>query len=124
MISLMYMRKYLIAFILLFLSGCATYSNKNEMVGNPTTGFIWVNAIEKEGIVNLEEEVLPQTGSRLGAESVYRYTLTPIRDGETRIEFSYLRPWEGVPIRRVTYLVTVEKGRMRIENMEKQEENC
>lgn len=112
------MRKYLIPFLLLVLVGCATYSNKLEkhieLEGNPTTGYLWVNTIEIEGIVNLKEEILSPKKGLVGGPSIFRYTLTPLSVGNTYINFEYMRPWEGNPISRKRFLVTVSKDGMDV----------
>lgn len=118
MLSLMYMRKYLIPFLLIILVGCATYSNKLEnkikLEGNPTTGYTWVKTIEKEGIVNLEERILPLEPNIVGGPSIFEYTLMPISVGHTYIKFEYMRPWEGVAIKSRHFSVTVYEDSLEV----------
>ena len=114
MLSLLYMRKYLIIFMLLVFTSCATYSNKEvsfiKLDGNPTTGYMWYYSMEKGGIVNLREEVALSESRLVGAPAEYRYIIEAIGEGSERIFFEYRRPWEEEAIERRTYLVTVSDG--------------
>jgi predicted secreted protein len=87
-----------------------------ELVGNPTTGFVWEYEIANPGII---EEVSNEfiAGGRgdddidiAGAGGIYNFTFKGVAQGETLVTFKYHRPWEEdvPPEETVTFIAVVD----------------
>ena len=109
-------------FVIISLSSCASTRFQSEettiqMKGNPTTGYNWFYKISDESIIAVEENVKYLGDDMIvGAPSMFTYTITSLKPGQTILHFEYKRPWETVePIETKDYYVTVtENGKIKI----------
>ena len=88
-----------------------------HMKGNPTTGYNWFYEISNESIIAVEENVKYLGDDMIvGAPSMFTYTITALKPGQTTLHFEYKRPWETVePIETKDYYITVdENGKIKI----------
>ena len=88
-----------------------------QMKGNPTTGYNWFYEISDESIITVEENVKYLGDDMIvGAPSMFTYTITSLKPGQTTLHFEYKRPWETVePIETKDYYITVtENGKIKI----------
>ena len=62
---------------------------------NPTTGFSWEAAQDRE-LFSIQDEYVadPQDEPVSGAGGVQIFTLTPVKSGTVQVTLTYLRPWE------------------------------
>ena len=77
---------------------------------NPTTGYEWQAEINLEYIELAGREYSPAIPELIGSGGQETFTFLALKSGETKIEFSYLRPWEeGVaPIKEKVYSIIIE----------------
>ncbi len=108
--------------VVLTLTSCAStrFASDEKTIqlkGNPTTGYNWFYQISDDSIIAVEEYV-KYLGDDLivGAPSMFTYTITSLKPGQTTIHFEYKRPWETVePIETKAYLIIVaENGKITI----------
>ena len=110
-------------FVIISLSSCVSTRFQSEettiqMKGNPTTGYNWFYEISDDSIIAVEENVKYLGDDMIvGAPSMFTYTITSLKSGQTTLHFEYKRPWETVePIETKNYFITVvEKGKIKIE---------
>ena len=89
-----------------------------QLKGNPTTGYNWFYQISDDSIIAVEEYVKYLGDDMVvGAPSMFTYTITSLKPGQTTLHFEYKRPWETVePIETKDYIITVaENGKIKIE---------
>ena len=89
-----------------------------QLKGNPTTGYNWFYQISDDSIIAVEEYVKYLGDDMVvGAPSMFTYTITSLKPGQTTLHFEYKRPWETVePAETKEYIITVdEKGKIKIE---------
>ena len=112
----------LCGFVIALLASCASTDfkaekNTIELKGNPTTGYSWFYEIEDDSVISIEEDV-KYLGSKgmVGAPSLFTYTVTARKSGNTKITFEYKRPWETQPaLETKVYKVSVDdQGRLVI----------
>ena len=109
--------------VVLALTSCVSTRFQSEettiqMKGNPTTGYNWFYEISDESIIAVEENVKYLGDDMIvGAPSMFTYTITALKPGQTILHFEYKRPWETVePIETKNYFITVvENGKIKIE---------
>lgn len=66
-----------------------------ELNGNATTGYSWVYTADPEGIVKeVSSEYLPEEEGKTGAPGVFVFVFEGVKEGETTLNFSYVRSWE------------------------------
>ena len=108
--------------VIALFASCASTSFKAEkktieLKGNPTTGYSWFYEIEDDSVISIEEDVkyLGANGM-VGAPSLFTYTVTARKAGNTKITFEYKRPWETQPaLETKVYEVSVDdQGRLVI----------
>lgn len=96
------MKKIFMIILPVFLfAGCMSnkvFESRTESIqfkGNPTTGYNWFYSLDDEGIVSVDQNV-KYLGERglVGAPSMYTYSFTSLKEGETEIHFVYKRSWE------------------------------
>ena len=75
-----------------------------ELEGNPSTGYQWrVNKAASTGLGLIRLESLGYTNSRktkpgrVAAPASFKFRITGLRPGRTRLVLDYLRPWEQKP---------------------------
>lgn len=68
---------------------------------NPSTGYGWQYTVSKDGIIILTDDSYHSDapGGIVGAGGIRAFSFSGLKDGLTLITFTYLRPWEGTPIR-------------------------
>ncbi len=112
----------LFSFVIALLISCASTDFKAEkktieLKGNPTTGYTWLYEIDDESVISIEEDV-KYLGAKgmVGAPSLFTYTITARKSGNTKITFEYKRPWETQPaLETKVYEVSVDgQGRLVI----------
>lgn len=109
--------------VIMLLSSCVSTRFCNEeksiqLKGNPTTGYNWFYQISDDSIIGVEEYVKYLGDDMVvGAPSMFTYTITSLKPGQTTLHFEYKRPWETVePAETKEYIITVdEKGKIEIE---------
>lgn len=82
--------------------------------GNPTTGYEWTANVRDRNIASLvsveyivddfEGEEMP-----VGIGGTYFFTFNAVNAGETLVDFSYARPWEGEAIETAQYRLIVRE---------------
>ena len=108
--------------VVLALTSCASTRFQSDettiqMKGNPTTGYNWFYQISDESIIAVEENVKYLGDDMIvGAPSMFTYTITALKPGQTTLHFEYKRLWETVePIETKDYYITVaENGKITI----------
>ncbi len=91
---------------------------KISMTGNPTAGYSWEFSALPDGIVSVKENItyLGSDGI-VGAPSRFDYVVTPLKDGEARLDFVYGRSWEsGEPAVKSAYEIEVKNHKAYIKS--------
>lgn len=91
-----------------------------ELIGNPSTGYVWTVFPIVEGVVTAKDPVALETESDVvGAPVKYRMEVEAAAAGETILVLRYLRPWEEAIQTEIPLLVTVdEEGEMFFMHLE------
>ncbi len=80
---------------------------------NPSTGYGWQYAVSEEGVLSLtaDEYRSDAPAGVAGAGGIRSFSFAGLREGTVKLTFTYLRSWEGDPIRTVVIecKVTAEK---------------
>ena len=81
---------------------------------NPTTGYMWHNTIDKEGILELQNDDYTPTVTSdkvVGSGGSHSWVFKGIAEGEAVLTFKYYRPWEkeDTATETRTFTVTVAK---------------
>ena len=114
------MKKYLWLCIAMLLYGCAGIQKQKtvtvELEGNPTTGFSWVYAMSREGVLReVSSEYVADRADKgvVGSGGKFVFTFKAAAAGETDLVFSYLRVWEKeTPAgKTVIYRASVDSGK-------------
>lgn len=76
---------------------------------NPSTGYGWQYAASEDGIVQLTDDEYHSDAPAgiVGAGGIRALSFAGMKEGTVTLTFTYLRPWEGDPIRTVVIEVTV-----------------
>ena len=76
---------------------------------NPSTGYGWEYAAAPEGVVLLTGDQYRSDAPAgvAGAGGIRSFSFTGLREGTAALTFTYLRSWEGDPIRTVVIEVRV-----------------
>lgn len=76
---------------------------------NPSTGYRWEYTSSPEGVLLLTNDAYHSDAPAgvVGAGGVRAFSFAGVKEGKTVLTFSYLRAWEGSPIRTVVIEVTV-----------------
>lgn len=87
-----------------------------SLESNPTTGYMWTYVIDNESIAKVESEDYISNsadGNNVGVGGIQSYTIVGLNEGETKITFTYMRPWESVESANkvLTYIINVNKNR-------------
>ena len=85
-----------------------SYNKTNTLVTisldeNPSTGYGWQYAVSNDGILILTDDSYHSDAPAgiVGAGGIRSFSFSGLKEGSTLITFTYLRPWEGTPIRTV-----------------------
>jgi inhibitor of cysteine peptidase len=117
-----------IMLVAVVLSGCGSpveaYTDSGKMINvsvnqeftialgsNPTTGYSWQAAYDKPVIELVRNEYKPDdhTGKNLvGSGGTEFFVLKALRKGETKVTFTYRRPWEQPSLQDQTQVFTIE----------------
>ena len=83
---------------------------------NPSTGYGWEFAPSEDGIVELtaDEFTSDELPGIAGAGGVRAFSFAGLREGTIELTFTYLRSWEGDPVRTVVIEIKVAAD-LRIE---------
>lgn len=97
-------------------AGCAKKAPQRAILtlpSNPTTGYQWTVTQEPELFeISSEYAENKQENDAVGVGGSEVFVLTPIKDGQTEVCFSYLRPWEeGDPDSVLRYTLKVSKNK-------------
>ena len=80
---------------------------------NPSTGYGWQYTASEEGVLHLtaDEYHSDAPAGIVGAGGIRSLSFTGLKAGTVVLTFTYLRPWENVPIRTVVieFKVTADK---------------
>lgn len=70
---------------------------------NSSTGYGWQYAVSNDGILVLTDDTYHSDAPAgiVGAGGIRSFSFSGLKEGSTLITFTYLRPWEGTPIRTV-----------------------
>ena len=70
---------------------------------NPSTGYGWQYAVSKDGVLVLTDDSYHSDAPAgiAGAGGIRSFSFSGLKEGSALITFTYLRPWEGAPIRTV-----------------------
>lgn len=84
-----------------------------NLPSNPSTGYTnIISRIDPSFIKEIKKEFKPKQTKRgiVGAGGIDTFTFKAIKEGETKIMFEYVRPWEKPlePARRDIYMVTIQ----------------
>lgn len=84
--------------------------------GNPTTGYTWGYTESVKGIVSIEETQTYLGGKDLvGAPSLFKYKVKPVKDGNLVLIFMYKRNWEkDSPLEARMFYVEVKGSKVTI----------
>ncbi|MBU0646396.1 protease inhibitor I42 family protein [Patescibacteria group bacterium] len=74
---------------------------------NPTTGYSWEATIDSELVSLAGKDYEAKGAEMVGAGGEEIFTLQAKEVGQAEIIFSYLRPWEGAPIKQITYFINI-----------------
>ena len=102
--------KKIILILLLILTGCkAKNTYKIELDSNPTTGYDWHYEMTNN-IINFEKEYDSSNCKEgiVGCGGKAIYTLTPLKEGKTTVEFKYCRGYQE-PCIKAIYEITIDK---------------
>jgi len=82
-----------------------------RLEGNPGTGYVWQydpQASTRPELVEVESVgyIAPDT-DRIGAPTLFSFTVTPLAAGSVTLAFDYLRPWEKEALRRETRRIEI-----------------
>jgi predicted secreted protein len=89
-----------------------------QIEGNPSTGYIWrLNqaSCENLAIVKVEDLGYGESAAatdqkkRVGAPAPYRFRITGLAPGFTKLHFEYVRPWEDKPAKTEDAWVRIEE---------------
>ena len=81
------------SYVVLALTSCVSTRFQSEettiqMKGNPTTGYNWFYEISDESIIAIEENVKYIGDDMIvGAPSMFTYTITALKPGQTTLHF-------------------------------------
>ncbi len=80
---------------------------------NPSTGYRWEYTVSAEGIVQLtaDEYSSDAPAGVVGAGGIRALSFAGLKEGTVTLTLSYLRPWEGDPIRTVVLELRVTADR-------------
>ena len=108
--------------IALLISGYFIFKNKKskennnskgscviELDSNPSTGYDWEYKIGEKGIIKISEEYIEGKDSdiKTGVPGVSKFTLYPVKDGNTTIVFKYKRSFETEVIEERNFSISV-----------------
>jgi len=106
--------------LLLMISLAACRAKKPQkatltLASNPTTGYQWIVEQDPE-IFDIsseyaEDKAEGNTEQLVGVGGMETFTLTPKKEGTTRINFLYKQPWDDESLdTRLTYQIKVDKN--------------
>ena len=80
---------------------------------NPSTGYGWTYTVSPEGIVQLTDDEYHSDAPAgvVGAGGIRSLSFSGINEGTVTLTLTYLRPWEGKPIRTVVIDIHVASDR-------------
>jgi len=84
-----------------------------ELEGNPTTGYSWICAMSREGVIReLSSEYVAHRAARgiVGSGGKFVFSFKAVAPGDVELVFSYLRAWEKETpaLKTVVYKATVD----------------
>ena len=95
-----------------------SYNDTNTVVTvsldeNPSTGYGWTYTVSEDGVIWLANDEFHSeaTGNIAGAGGVRAFSFSGLKAGTVEITFTYLRSWEGDPIRTVVIECSVAADR-------------
>ena len=104
--------------LMFILTGCGAKKPQKATLtleSNPTTGYQWIVEQDPE-IFDIsseykEDTVEGATEQMVGVGGKETFTLTPKKEGRTKINFLYKQPWEEESLyTRLTYQIKVDKN--------------
>ena len=107
---------FLILCLICLIAGCAKKEPQKATLtlpSNPTTGYQWTAAQDPE-IFEISSEYIENQHADgvVGVGGNEVFTLTPVKDGQTEVCFTYVRPWENVePDTSLRYVLKVSKDK-------------
>ena len=80
---------------------------------NPSTGYRWQYAVSPDDVLKLtaDEYHSDAPAGVVGAPGIRSLSFVGLREGTAVLTLTYLRPWEGVPIRTVVIEIKVTADR-------------
>lgn len=93
-----------------------------EVIGNPSTGYVWTVFSIVGDVVNVLDPTAVETADEVaGAPVTYRIAVEAVNAGETILVLRYMRPWEMAIDKEIPVLVTVDENKemffMQLEGM-------
>ena len=104
--------------LMITLAGCGAKKPQKATLtleSNPTTGYQWIVEQDPE-IFDISSEYIEDaaegaTEPMVGVGGTETFTLTPKKEGRTKINFLYKQPWEEESLyTRLTYEIKVDKN--------------
>lgn len=100
-------------------SDCANTQNIDAQVektfsilleSNLTTGYSWKAEFSAEYLELIKQQYEPSTPQILGSGGIEKFDFGALKQGQTEIKFSYLRPWEtdAAPIDQKVYKIIIK----------------
>lgn len=82
-----------------------------ELNGNPTTGYIWVAKDYDEEIIKVFDYIYsPNNFNLVGNLGKFRFNIRALKQGNTKIVFNYMRPWEENAVNTVICEIEVDSN--------------
>ena len=111
--------------LLILAESCSSESFKSqekhlELMGNPTTGFMWIYSVSEEGIIQIDENIeYLGRGEVTGAPSLYLYSISSLKPGVTVLTFEYKRRWENEEpqSKRIYKIKVLENGKISMKQI-------
>ena len=80
------------------------------LAGNPTTGYAWQAAVDREDVLSVALEYRAEETGMIGGGGQYAVWFTGLMPGEAAITLTYARPWEeNPPLYTLIYHVQVDE---------------
>ena len=107
-----------ILLLMISLSACGAKKPQKAtlaLASNPTTGYQWVVEQDPE-IFDISSDYVENTSEgtteqMVGVGGTETFTLTPKKEGSTKIDFLYKQPWDDESLdTRLTYQIKVDKN--------------
>ena len=80
---------------------------KISLASNPTTGYKWQVNFNREYVKLISDTFEKSSDGQVGSGGTQIFVFLPIKEGKTKIEFVYQRPWEKEPIQKKGFHITI-----------------